>query len=691
VNPASTAGQMRPFPRLRQDLTFSRAPQENNQPPLYILADLARHKYFHLGQEELDELAEAKPFEGDPTPLVSFLAQNELIVEDAPGKWRGFVERAARTRQSILASALHGYLFFRIPLMDPQLLQHRLWSTVRLLFTRSFLFLTFLAGIVGLFLVSRHWEEFSASFTSMLSVTGLTTYALAFALIKLLHEAGHAFMAYRFRIQVPTVGIAFMMFAPVLYTETSAAWRLPKRERMMIGAAGMMVEVMLAMWASLFWAFVPDGTARSILFAIATTGWFLTLVVNLNPLMRFDGYFLASDLVKMPNLQDRSFAFARWGLREMLFAAGEPPPETYSRAKTLALIAFAVATWIYRFFLYLGIALLVYHFAVKLLGIFLFIVEIAWFIILPLWREGKHWWQHRDQYFATIAARKSAIIVLVFTVLFFLPLTRTVTAPALMTASRYEQIHAKSDAQILISHLREGMEVVKGDPLLELNMPELEFELAKADASIQLAKTKLSRLASDAESRSQKQVIEEEMARALQKRQGLEQRAANRVVRAPFDGIIVNVEPALSEMRWIGPSTTLAIIKSKQGGEIHGLATDTQVSRITANANVTFYPDDLMLPSLAAKLIEIEHTGSAGLPYPELADVNGGTILTAPSQDGQVIPDATYSKLRIVPSVANLAVHRPQRGVVHIDASGESLAAKVFRRIAAVLIMESGF
>ncbi len=691
MNPFSAIEQPKPFPRLRQDLIFSEAPQESGQSRMYVLADLVRHKFFRLGQSELDELAAAESVTGEPTPLVSFLAQNELIVEDAPGQWKAFAEKSARAKHGILESTLHGYLFFRIPLLNPEPLQHRLWTLVRHLFTRQFLFLTLLAGIIGLFFISRRWQEFVAGFTSMFSVSGLATYALAFAFIKLLHEAGHAFMAYRFRIQVPTIGIAFMMFAPVLYTETSSAWRLPKRERMLIGAAGMMVEVILAVWASLLWAFVPDGVTRSILLAIATTGWFLTLAVNLNPLMRFDGYFLASDLVSMPNLQDRSFAMARWALREVLFAPGEPKPEDFSSTKTIGLVAFAIATWIYRFFLYLGIALLVYHFAVKLLGIFLFLVEIAWFIVLPLWRESKHWWANRSDYFTTTAARKSAVMLLFLAVLFFLPITRTITAPALLTANQYEQIHAKSDARILVSHLHEGMSVVAGDILLELEMPDLAFELAKAEASIKLAKTKLMRLASDAESRSQRQVIEEEMSRALQKRQGLQSLATNRIVRAPIDGTIVNVEPALDQQRWIGPSTTLAVIKSHEGGEIHGLATDTQVNRLARGATATFYPDDFLFPALNAKLMEIEDTGSASLPYPELADVYGGMILTTPSKNGSIVPSATYAKLRLAPAKADLAINHLQRGVVRISASGESIATKVFRRIAAVLIMESGF
>jgi putative peptide zinc metalloprotease protein len=691
MSTAATKDASKAFPKLRQDLVFSSAPQESNQPAMFVLTDLVRHKFFHLGQDELAELAQAAPFKGEATPLVNFLAQNELIEQSETGSWKAYAEKSKRLKKGLLTSALHGYLYFRIPLINPLPLQKLLWPFVALFFTNLFLITTLLAGLFGLFFASRHWDQFSASFASLLTFSGLSTYALAFAFIKLLHEAGHAFMAYRYRVAVPSVGIAFMMFAPVLYTETSAAWCLPKKQRMMIGAAGMMVELMLAMWASLFWAFVPDGATRAILFAIATTGWFLTLAVNLNPLMRFDGYFLASDLVSMPNLQDRSFAMARWALRETLFGVDEPKPEEFSRPKTIALVAFAVATWIYRLFLYLGLALLVYHFAIKLLGIFLFIVEIAWFIVLPLWRETKHWWTHRTRYFSTNAARKSALMATMLVVLFFMPLSRTITTPALLTAAQFEQIHTKTDAIVMTSNLIEGRPVVAGEPLLELALPDLDFELAKANSSIQNTKTKLLRLASDNESRSQTQVLQEEMARALQTRQGILELANNRIVRAPFDGITVNVEPAISRDRWIGPTTLLAIIKTNNGAEIQSIATDSQVNRIKKGAVATFYPDDFMLPKVKAKLVEIEDTGSDRLAYAELADINGGTVSTKPAPNGEVTPSATYTKLRIAPDLATLSIPHTQRGIVRIQASGESLATRFLRRIAAVLIMESGF
>lgn len=696
MNSPAAAPPHEPFPTLRQDLVLSKAPREAGQSPFYVLADLVRHKFFHIGQAELEELAQEAPFApnpntGNPTALALFLTQNELTVQAGVGIGKVFSGKAKRARQGVMTAALHGYLYFRIPLLHPEALQRRLWPVVILFFSKQFLLATVFAGLFSLFFISRHWQEFASGFASTFSVSGLTTYAFVFAVIKLLHEAGHAFMAYRFAIQVPTVGIAFMMFAPVLYTETSSAWRLPKRARMLIGGAGMIVEIMIAVWASLLWVFVPDGALRSVLFAIMTTGWFLTLAVNLNPLMRFDGYFLASDLVNIPNLQDRSFAIARWGIREFLFAPNEPKPEEFSRAITIGLVAFAVATWIYRLFLYIGIALVVYHFTIKLLGVFLFIVEIWWFIALPFWREGRHWWTNRKIYFSTSTGKRNIIASAIIFGLLFVPLSRSVSLPALLVASRIEQIQTKSDALIRVSYLQEGKPVLAGDILVELEMPDILFELAQANASIQLAKTKLSRLAADANSRSQRQIIEEELARALQTREGLRKLEGYRFIRAPFSGVIVNVEPALNAGRWISPSTKLAVVRSAEGAEIHALATDTQITRITDAATASFLPDDISAPTLAANLIEIDDTGSATLPYADLADVNGGSIATTTRKTGELTPATTYAKLRLAPMNPHLSIVRVQRGVVKVSATGESLASKVMRRVVAVLIMESGF
>ena len=125
--------------------------------------------------------------------------------------------------------------------------------------------------------------------------------------MKILHELGHAYAARHFGARVPVIGLAFLVMFPILYTDTTDVWRIQeKRSRTLINGAGITVELCIAAISLLLWAFLPDGIFRSIAFFAATTSWAMSLFVNLNPWMRFDGYYLISDLLGVENLQKLS-------------------------------------------------------------------------------------------------------------------------------------------------------------------------------------------------------------------------------------------------------------------------------------------------------------------------------------------------------------------------------------------------
>ncbi len=152
----------------------------------------------------------------------------------------------------------------------------------------------------------------------------------------------------------------------------------------MIGGAGVTVELVLACLATFAWPFLAEGPLKSLAFSIATVGWVLSLAINLNPLMRFDGYYLFADALGIDNLQSRAFSLGRWRMRELLFGLGAKPPEQFDKKTTRILVWFAWAVWIYRLILFTGIALLVYYMSFKILGLVLFAVEIIYFIAKPV-------------------------------------------------------------------------------------------------------------------------------------------------------------------------------------------------------------------------------------------------------------------------------------------------------------------
>ncbi len=368
-----------------------------------------------------------------------------------------------------------------------------------------------------------------------LTLEGLLVYGISLVFIKTLHELGHAFMARKYAVDVPVIGLAFLVLFPILYTDTTGAHALKsRRQRLNIDLAGVYSELALASVCTLLWVFLPDGPLRSIAFSTATLSWVTSIAVNLNPFMRFDGYYVLSDLTGIENLQQRGFALARWRLRELLFGIGDPPPETMPPNRRRLVVLHAWGTWVYRFFLFLGIALLVYGFLVKLIGIVLFVVEIAWFIALPVWRELVQWWQLRER----IAASRRTIVtlggLLMLVVLAVFPWSRNVGIPAILRMEGATSLHAPVPARLAGFDVTEGEPVQQGDILFRLDSPGLEDELLRVEAEMRLVSTRLARLTADVRDRSLRAVLETRAGYLREERSGLLRQKAALTILAPM-------------------------------------------------------------------------------------------------------------------------------------------------------------
>lgn len=422
------------LPPLRQDLALHPGPEADDGSPTWTLHDPASHRFYalswpafellsrwHLSEprQVLAAVARDTPLrleEDDLLAVLQMLRRNHLLVACDASHTDALTAQAHATRLSAGQWLLKHYLFFRIPLLQPMHWLQRMSRWVRWAFQPGFWLTCAALTLLGLVMAGRRWDEFSHTLTSYASWEGLLAVGLALSGAKVLHELGHAFTATHFGCRVPTMGVAFLVMWPVLYTDTNEAWKLTsRRQRLWVGAAGMLSELALASVALLAWSLLPDtptwAPIRSGAFLLATTTWLVTLAINASPFMRFDGYFLLSDALNMPNLHERSFALGRWWMREALFGWGDPPPERFSPSRRRGLIAFALATWLYRLVLFFGIALLVYHAFFKALGLVLLAVELVWFIARPIWRELQAWWAQRQRWRWNRASRRTLLVL----------------------------------------------------------------------------------------------------------------------------------------------------------------------------------------------------------------------------------------------------------------------------------------
>ncbi len=286
-------GMTTPLPPLREELLLHPGPAANDGSPSWTLHDPARNRFYRLSWPAFEILsrwdagdaAAVAAAVGAETTLqvtaedVSATAEfvvGNFLSRPAPEPRGGDAIRRARAAydRSPMERLLHGYLFFRIPLVRPDRALGRMLP--RFAWTRHGLFrrATALAFVVGLFLIGRQWDVFLHQLVSTATAEGLVWYGAALAGAKIAHELGHALTAKRLGCRVPTMGVAFLVLWPVLYTDVTEAWKLTsRRDRIAVGAAGIAVELTIAVWAGLAWALLPDGPARSAAFVLATTTW----------------------------------------------------------------------------------------------------------------------------------------------------------------------------------------------------------------------------------------------------------------------------------------------------------------------------------------------------------------------------------------------------------------------------------
>jgi putative peptide zinc metalloprotease protein len=707
VAATASSGQL---PPLREELALYPGPRAIDGSPTWTLHDPARNQFFRIGWPEFEMLSRwdvgtaaalAERVRSETTldlqgedvgDLARFLLGHNLTRASGSEGTMSFLAKAARLRQHWAMWLLKNYLFLRVPLVRPDRWLTAAYPWIRGVFTPAFRHTVLLVAVLSLYLVARRWDEYLDTFSYLFSIEGAVYFALTLSALKVVHELGHAFTAKRYGCRVPSMGVAFLVLWPVLYTDVTESWKLPSRgQRLAVGVSGVMTELTCAVFATLAWSFLPDGPLRSAAFLVSTTTWVSTVLINLSPFMRFDGYFVFSDWLEMPNLHQRAFALARWWLRERLLGLGEPPPEDLPPRRRGFVIAFAFCTWVYRLSLFLGIAALVYHFTVKLVGIGLMAVEIGYFIARPIWIESAAVWKLRGKLRPGRGPVLSAAAVLLLLLGLIVPWRSAVEAPALWRSDHQEKVFApEQGTRVAAVHVSEGATIAKGAPLIELESPDLIFKLeqARTDVSVLEWQIKTQGVAPDLLARSR--VAEHEYGAAYAQYRGLADTAARLQVVAPMTGRVVDVADDLRPGLWVAPKTRLFSVVDADHSEIDAYVYEADVQRIAVGSTATFYPDGGFLSSLDARVTTIDRATTRQLPEPYLASRFGGAIPVRETPQGELVPERAVYRIVLVPEHDAEAPTHVLRGRLVIKGSAESLAARAWRSVLAVLVRESG-
>ncbi len=700
-----------PLPRLREELDLLPGPALADGQPSWTLHDPVRNQFFRvdwptlevLQRWDLDDPAQIAAEVSAHTTLsmqaedvvqvAQFLVQHQLVQSRAPEAPRKMAEQLARIQGTPLNWLLHHYLFFRIPLLKPDAWLTRWLPVARWFGGKTFALLSGLALFAGLVQVLRRWDVFSASLVDTFNLEGLMAYGVAIFAVKLLHELGHAFTAKHYGCRVPAMGVAFLVMWPVAYTDTNETWRLTNRfQRLRVASAGILTELVVAAWATLAWALLPEGGLQSAAFVLATTSWVATLALNASPFMRFDGYFILMDALDLPNLHGRSFALARWKLREWLFGLGEAPPEHWPRAKAAALIAFAWATWLYRLVLFLGIAVLVYHFFIKLVGIFLFLVEIVWFVAKPLASELKVWAELWPRIRAQSRSRQTAWAGMALLVLALLPWPGRITASAVLRPQEAWPVFAPSGARIEALPFQHGQAVPAGQALLDLYVPDLASRERGLQVRREQQRWQAEASAFDEDMRKRWKVAEQSLLTTEAELQGVQAERHQYAPVAPYAGRFLLADPDLVVGQWVAKKEPLAtLVREGTAWRVETWLDEDEVSRVHVGQSARFFTDGMNSRVLALRVSAVDRDASRVLPRRELASSLGGHVMTR-EKNGQHTPErAIYRVALDVQDMPQDLQQMAWRGHLVLHADWQSPLSRYARQAIAVLVREAGF
>ena len=698
------------IPYLRQDLEIFRGNSREDGSPAWLLYDAVRNKYFTLGLtafrliknwrggEDIQNFEKKINTQGIETTgdeiksFVGFLQQNNLIIQPQGQGVPYLMQQKNSLKKSWIMNLIHSYLFFKIPLFTPDEWLGRTLHKVKFLGSKKIRNIIYILGFIGLFFVIQQFENFTKTFLYFFSFKGLMLYFVTLVFVKCLHELGHAYIAKYHGCRVSAIGIAFLVFFPFLYTDTTDAWRLRNhKDRLLINFAGILTELHLALIATFVWGILPEGGLKSAAFFIATTSWISSIAINVSPFMRFDGYYVFSDWLKAENLQPRSFALAKWKVRETLFGFNHKPPEEISPSRRWTFIIYAWSTWVYRFFLFIGIALLVYYFAFKVLGIILFAIEIYWFIMLPVIKEMKQWWMMRSEMKLNKQTFRTISVLIITLMILFLPWKSSMKIPAVYISEKYSKIYSPYPAKIKSVFITKDQEVEAGQNLIELYSPGLDKEINSIRRKILLTKTKINRMSGTSGNMDEYLTYNQRLIALQSELSGLTKTKEKLVIKAPNKGKVKDLVSLSNEM-WVSNLDQLLGIVHYGTGNVKAFIREEQIDRFQENTPAVFIPNDGDHKKIHLISNKLDLSSVNNLPYVALASIHNGPIAIRNFTSGeyQYRPETAHyiADFKLV-NQSSIKFELP--GYVHVEGNRYSPFVRFFRNVFSVLIRESGF
>ncbi len=566
-----------------------------------------------------------KTSEKEVVTLLNFLRSSNLLLPEYGITEKRILSLVAMKQKLLLTRFMASYLFFRLPLWKPDRFLDYTVDTISAMFNSWTIMLLTIVALGGYISLVPNWNMFTKTLWESISLEGLLRYSVAVILIKCVHEMSHAYAAKACGVRVRRMGVAFIVFFPRLYTDLTDSWRInERRKRLLIDAAGILSETVIGGIAALVWTNTGPGAAHTISYYIFAVSVINTVLVNGNPFIRYDGYYILMDMVNIDNLQKRGSEKVKSAFRKIFFGVDLPTEKYLEHWKNWFLGGYGVLAFCYRIFLYTSIILIVYIKFTKVIGIMLLILEVYTLILKPIAMEGKALMAKRKTFKRRNLIFAYCILAVIFLPL-LVPLPWIVASPCEVRSSELSVIFLQNDGYLEKIYAANGSEVSAGDKLFEFSSPFLMWQLKQTDLDRKVLDAEIDQLQSSGQTIGSKDIKEQQLTATKNKIDELKRRMSLLSIKAPISGTFIYYDQDLQAGQYMNKGAPVAQIFNPESQKVIAYVKESEIEEIRVGDQVHITLENRMA-EVAGKVTRVNPVPVEILQPSPVLSVFGGPI-----------------------------------------------------------------
>jgi len=640
-----------------------------------------RHSLQALWDMALERWGDAAPSQTEVIRLLGQLYQQDLVRCDMSVDVQSLLERSERKAKLTRRQKFMSPLSIRIPVLDPDAFLERTQHLVQPLYSTAGFLMWATIVAFGLILAAMNWPELTGNLADrVFAPDNLVVMLVLYPIVKLFHELGHAYAVKRWGGEVHDIGVLFLVFMPVPYVDATAASAFrDKRKRMLVGAAGIMVELVFASVAMFVWTEAQPGLLRSVAFNVMLIGGVSTLFFNGNPLLRFDGYYVFSDALEIPNLAPRSTQFLGYLVQRYMLRSKTAELPVATAGEKRWFVVYGISAFVYRLFIMFTIVMFVagqWYF----IGVLLALWAVNAMLVMPLWRKAKFLFSSpvlKENRTQAVAIAGSALLgmILVFAVL---PFPSYTVAEGVVWVSESAEIRAAGDGVLSKIYQGSESEVTEGqalfkmdDPLLIARKRVLESRLSEINAKFQ---------AQLREDPGQAQITRARYNTVASQLERVREQTLAQTIVSSHDGTLLISDPDSMAGRFFRQGDLLAYVVNFPVRKAIAVVPQDYIGQVRQKVERI----ELRLASAFEQVWPVTilreiPASTQQLPSSALGDQGGGRIKTDPSsQDATQAFDPFFQYELALPEGAN-ARYIGERVYLRFYHGNETLAVQVWR------------